>query len=71
MLCPGSLVGGLRYRKGMRDTDLFQLALGLTSPWRVMLSEFSVEAIGSICTWIFHPGAGSSVRNADAKVAGP
>ena len=27
----------------MRDTDLFQLALGLTSPWKVMRSEFSVE----------------------------
>jgi transposase len=26
----------------MRDTDLFQLALGLTSPWKVMRSEFSV-----------------------------
>jgi len=25
----------------MRDTDLFQLALGLTSPWKVMRSEFS------------------------------
>ena len=25
----------------MRDTDLFQLALGLTSPWMVMRSEFS------------------------------
>jgi transposase len=24
----------------MRDTDLFQLALGLTSPWKVMRSEF-------------------------------
>ena len=34
---------GLRYRKGMRDTDLFQLALGLTSPWKVMRAEFSVE----------------------------
>ena len=27
----------------MRDTDLFQLALGLTSPWKVMRAEFSVE----------------------------
>jgi len=27
----------------MRDTDLFQLAMGLTSPWKVMRSEFSVE----------------------------
>ena len=27
----------------MRDTDLFQLALGLTSPWKVMRSEFSSE----------------------------
>ena len=27
----------------MQDTDLFQLALGLTSPWKVMRSEFSVE----------------------------
>ncbi len=27
----------------MRDTDLFQLALGLTSPWRVMRAEFSVD----------------------------
>jgi transposase len=27
----------------MRDTDLFQLALGLTSPWRVTRSEFLVE----------------------------
>jgi transposase len=26
----------------MRDTDLFQLALGLTSPWMVMRSEFTV-----------------------------
>jgi transposase len=43
LLSPGSLAGGLRYRKGMRDTDLFQLALGLTSPWKVMRSEFSVE----------------------------
>ena len=25
----------------MRDTDLFQLALGLTSPWKVMRAEFS------------------------------
>jgi len=43
LLFPGSLAGGLRYRKGMRDTDLFQLALGLTSPWKVMRAEFSVE----------------------------
>ena len=42
MFSPGSLTGGLQYRKGMRDTDLFQLALGLTSPWKVMRSEFSV-----------------------------
>lgn len=27
----------------MRDTDLFQLALGLTSPWRVTRSAFDVE----------------------------
>ncbi|MDE1990566.1 MAG: transposase [Betaproteobacteria bacterium] len=27
----------------MRDTDLFQLALGLSSPWKVMRAEFSVE----------------------------
>ena len=27
----------------MRDTDLFQLALGLPSPWTVTRSEFSVE----------------------------
>ena len=27
----------------MRDTDLFQLALGLQSPWTVTRSEFAVE----------------------------
>ena len=27
----------------MRDTDLFQLALGLQSPWMVTRSEFAVE----------------------------
>ena len=27
----------------MRDTDLFQLALGLKSPWMVTRSEFAVE----------------------------
>ena len=27
----------------MRDTDLFQLALGLSSPWQVLLSEFNLE----------------------------
>src|SRR5208282_3336439 len=31
------------YREGMRDTDLFQLALGLQSPWMVTRSEFAVE----------------------------
>src|SRR5208337_2170743 len=31
------------YREGMRDTDLFQLALGLKSPWMVTRSEFAVE----------------------------
>ena len=31
------------YREGMRDTDLFQLALGLQSPWTVTRSEFAVE----------------------------
>ena len=30
------------YREGMRDTDLFQLALGLQSPWLVTRSEFAV-----------------------------
>src|SRR5271165_5568675 len=30
------------YREGMRDTDLFQLALGLKSPWMVTCSEFAV-----------------------------
>lgn len=28
----------------MRDTDLFQLALGLSSPWTVTRSAFDVEA---------------------------
>src|ERR1039458_7354239 len=28
---------------GMRDTDLFQLALGLQSPWTVTRIEFAVE----------------------------
>ena len=27
----------------MKDTDLMQLALGLTPPWLVMSSTFSVE----------------------------
>ena len=31
------------YCEGMRDTDLFQLALGLPSPWTVTRSEFAVE----------------------------
>ncbi len=31
------------YCEGMRDTDLFQLALGLQSPWTVTRSEFAVE----------------------------
>src|SRR5208337_3802903 len=31
------------YCEGMRDTDLFQLALGLQSPWTVARSEFAVE----------------------------
>src|SRR5271157_1781876 len=31
------------YCEGMRDTDLFQSALGLQSPWTVTRSEFAVE----------------------------
>ena len=27
----------------MRDTELFQLALGLSSPWQVTSSEFNLE----------------------------
>ena len=28
----------------MRDADLFQLALGLSSPWRVMSGDFDAQA---------------------------
>src|SRR5208337_4668162 len=31
------------YFEGMRDTDLFQLALGFQSPWTVTRSEFAAE----------------------------
>ena len=31
------------YWEGMRDTDLFQLALGLSSPWTVTRSEFNAQ----------------------------
>ena len=37
------VVCALKYREGMRDTDLFQLALGLKSPWMVTRSEYAVE----------------------------
>ena len=31
------------YRLAMRDTDLFQLALGLSSPWKVTRCAFEVD----------------------------
>ena len=31
----------------MRDTNLLQLALGLTPPWTVTRSDFDPEAVGS------------------------
>ena len=34
---------GLGYRLARRDTDLFQLALGLSSPWKVTRGAFDVE----------------------------
>jgi transposase len=39
----GTAEAGSVYRFGMRDTDLFQLALGLSSPWMVTRSEFDAE----------------------------
>jgi len=39
----GAWRGGTVYREGMRDTDLFQLALGLSAPWTVTRSTFDAE----------------------------
>src|SRR5271166_2855904 len=52
----------------MRDTDLFQVALGLSSPWTVTRSEFDAED-GRLDSWTFRVEAGSPAHSADARAA--
>src|SRR5271165_5281869 len=56
------------YCEGMRDTDLFQLALGLQSPWTVTRSEFAVED-GRLDLYVDFPrGSRFACADADARV---
>jgi hypothetical protein len=46
--------------------QLFELALQLEPPWRVLSSDFDFDANESICAWVSGPVRGSPARNAAA-----
>jgi hypothetical protein len=53
----------------MRDTDLFQLALGLVLPWMVKAVNFHADTNGSIWTLTSSPAVASHARTAAPPIA--
>ena len=55
----------------MRDTNLLQLALGLTPPWTVTRSDFDTEAHRLDIHIDFAPGSRFPVRTVAPRTAPP